>query len=144
MVTTNLAGVALVASLSAAAAGSIKPESATAIDTLPASEIVTTMLSVGLSPTTKPLRREYYYVMHAYDPLGVEMLVVADAQLGDILSVTPVLVGYAAYYVRAPRIIHVPEHDESLEHSGKKSNAPGTAVPASPAGDAPSVPPGGG
>lgn len=126
VVTISLAGVALVATLSVVAAGSLERESATAIDALPASEIITTILSMGLNPTTEPLRRGPFYVLHAYDPLGVEVRVVADAQLGDILSITPArsLVAYTPYYVRAPHIIHVPRRDRRLERHGDASPLP--------------------
>lgn len=74
--------------------------------------ILTTLRDMGLDPVTEPLRRGPYYVLHALDPYGVEVRVVADAQLGDILSFAPVVPDftYVPFYVRAPRVIHVPEN----------------------------------
>jgi len=87
---------------------------AAAHDVLPASEILATVRSMGLGPTGVLRRRGPFYVLHAYDPRGVEVRVVADAQFGDILSVTPArgLVDfYVPAYIRGPRIIHVPLRD---------------------------------
>ncbi len=64
---------------------------------------------MGLNPLNEPLRRGPYYILHATDPRGIEMRVVADAQLGDILSVTPAQRSNTANYTRGPRIIHVPQ-----------------------------------
>jgi hypothetical protein len=74
-------------------------------------EILNSVRESGLGPTAmQPIRRGPYYVLHAIDPSGVEMRVVADAQLGDILSVRPVR-PWIDYYVRAavrgPHIINV-------------------------------------
>lgn len=113
--TIGLAGVALVVTLSLVAADSFKREQTIATDVLPANEILTTVRSMGLDPIGEPLRRGPYYVLHAYDPRGVEVRVVADAQLGDILSVTPARAlndAYAPSYERGPRIIHIPQRGE--------------------------------
>jgi hypothetical protein len=92
--------MALVATLAIAAAH----------DILPPAEILATVRSMGLGPTGVLRRRGPYYVLHAYDARGLEVRVVADAQFGDILSVTPAreLVDfYVPAYIRGPRIIHV-------------------------------------
>ncbi len=116
--TVSLAGVALAATLSLVGADSFKRGQTMTTDALPANDILTTVRSMGLDPTTEPLRRGPYYVLHAYDPYGVEVRVVADAQLGDILSTTPAQAlnnAYAPIYERGPRIIHVPQHGERDE-----------------------------
>ena len=85
-------------------------------DGLTPNEIVTTVRGVGLSPLTQPERRGSYYVLHAADVYGVEMRVVADAKLGDIVSIAPVQAlvnAYAMSYGAGPRIIHVPQNYES-------------------------------
>ena len=81
----------------------------TPADAIPAYEIVTRVRELALDPASRPIRRGPYYVLHAFDRRGVEMRVVADAQLGDILSVAPVR-PVAAYAPPrgGPRIIHVP------------------------------------
>lgn len=78
----------------------------TAADTLPAYEILNSVRALGFKPTTQALRRGPYYVLHAIDRRGVEVRLVADAQLGDIVSVSPVL---APRFNGGPRIIHVPQ-----------------------------------
>jgi hypothetical protein len=110
--TMVLAAAVLAATLSLVVAGSFKDEPVTAADALPAHEIAATVRAMGLAPIGKPLRRGAYYVLHAYDPRGVEVRVVADAQLGDILSVVPANApqnAYAPRYQRGPHIIHVPK-----------------------------------
>ena len=100
LLTIGLAGVALMAVLTMASAH----------DILPPDEILATVRSMGLGPTGVLRRRGPFYVLHAYDARGLEVRVVADAQFGDILSVTPAreLVDfYVPAYIRGPRIIHV-------------------------------------
>lgn len=108
---------ALAAATSLAAAGYYQRQRAqvTAADALPASEILNNVGAIGLRPTTQALRRGPYYVLHAVDRRGVEVRVVADAQLGDIVSVAPVL---APRFNGGPRIIHVPQPGERSERSG--------------------------
>ena len=111
-VTIAVVGAALAATLSLVAAGSSKRAPVAEADALPATEIVTGVRAMGLNPIGEPARRGPYYVMHAYDPSGVEVRVVADARFGDILSVAPARAfntAYAPRYERAPRIIHVPQ-----------------------------------
>lgn len=111
--TIAVAGVALAASLTLVVAGSraVEPERVAATEAVPSGYILTTLLRMGLSPISQPLRRGPYYVLHAYDPRGVEVRVVADAVLGDILDVTPVP-PLVLPYERGPRIIHVPQPGE--------------------------------
>lgn len=129
--TIALAGVALAATLSLVPADSTEPAKTLATSVLPADEILTAMRSMGLDPIGRPLRRGHYYVMHAYDPYGVEVRVVADAQLGDIVSVSPARALnniYAPRYEHAPRIIHVPQRGESDEHTGSLDRHPPDAA----------------
>jgi hypothetical protein len=111
--TIILAWGSLIFMLSFVTAGSFKRgEAVTEADALPAYEILTTVRGMGFNPTGEPVRRGPYYVLHAYDPRGIEVRVVADAQFGDILSVAPVRpqnVAYAPLYERGPRIIQVPQ-----------------------------------
>ncbi len=116
--TIAIAGAALAATVtSLAAAGLYQRQRAqvTAADALPAYEILNGVRSLGFRPTTQALRRGPYYVLHAIDPRGVEVRVVADAQLGDIVSVAPVL---APRFDGGPRIIHVPQPGERDDRSG--------------------------
>ena len=108
--TIAIAATALAATVtSLTAAGLYHRERVTAADALPAYEILNSVRALGLRPTTQALRRGPYYVLHATDARGVQVRVVADAQLGDIVSVTPVL---APRYDAGPRIIHVPQPGE--------------------------------
>ncbi len=122
VLTIGLAGVALAATLSLVPADSLKRGQTTAADALPAAEILTTVRSMGLDPIGDPLRRGHYYVLHAYDPRGIEVRVVADAQLGDIVSVRAAGAlnsVYAPRYQRGPRIIHIPQRDELANTGGR-------------------------
>jgi hypothetical protein len=110
--TIGVVGAALAATLTLVTAGSFKREQVTAANVLPAYEIVTAVRAMGLNPISDAVRRGPYYVLHAYDPRGVEVRVVADAQFGDILSIAPARAlntAYAPRYERGPRIIHVPQ-----------------------------------
>jgi hypothetical protein len=81
----------------------------TAADAIPAYEVLTAVRSMGLNPSTQAVRRGPYYVLHAIDPRGVEVRVIADAQFGDILSVAPVRAYEdAPPYQNGPRIIEIP------------------------------------
>ncbi len=113
--TIGLAVTALAATLSLVAAGSSKREPAIEAGALPASAILATLRSTGLNPIGEPVRRGLNYVMHAYDPRGLEVRVVVDAHFGDILSITPTRMfstAYAPNYQRGARIIHVPPRGE--------------------------------
>ena len=101
-------GFAAPMTLYAAGARYLEPAD-TPADAMPAYEIVTRARELALEPASEPIRRGPYYVMDAYDRRGVEMRVVADARLGDILSVAPVRPPAATATLRSgPRIIHVP------------------------------------
>ena len=100
---------ALAATASFVAAGPRGDVPVAVAQVLPHEEIVATVESLGLVPTTRVLRRGPYYVLHALDHRGVELRIVADAALGDILSLTPV---YIPRYDGGPRIIHVPQPAE--------------------------------
>jgi hypothetical protein len=110
--TIALAAAALAATATSLMAAGLYQRSraqVTAADALPAYEILNNVRALGFKPTTQALRRGPYYVMHAIDPRGVEVRLVADAQLGDIVSVAPVL---APRFNGGPRIIHVPRPGE--------------------------------
>jgi hypothetical protein len=109
VLTIVLAWASLALMLTFVAAGSFKSEPAAEADARPAYEIIATVCSMGLRPTDEPVRRGPYYVMHATDPRGTELRVVADAQFGDILSVAPALNCATPHYQRGPHIIHVPQ-----------------------------------
>ena len=90
-------------------AGSLTHSHANRADVLP-SDVLSNVREIGLTPSTEPLRRGPYYILHAVDPRGVEVRVVADAALGDVLSVTPSKpYEIVPQYTRGPRIIHVPQ-----------------------------------
>ena len=110
--TIALAAAALAATATSLMAAGLYQRSraqVTAADALPAYEILNSVRALGFKPTTQALRRGPYYVMHAIDPRGIEVRLVADAQLGDIVSVAPVL---APRFNGGPRIIHVPQRGE--------------------------------
>lgn len=109
---------ALATATSLAAAGYYQRQRAqvTAADVLPAYEILNRVSALGLRPTTQALRRGPYYVLHAIDRAGIEVRIMADAQLGDIVSVAPVL---APRFNGGPRIIHVPQPGERSAPAGR-------------------------
>jgi hypothetical protein len=76
---------------------------------LPDYEIIASVRALGYYPTTPAFRRGPFYVLHARDAYGTKMRVVADAQLGDIVSIRQVFV---PRYDAGPRIIHVPQPGE--------------------------------
>lgn len=108
LLTIGIISVALAATLSVATVRARSPQPVAVAGALAPHEIVSRILAVGLDPIGRPLRRGPYYVAHAYDTRGDEVRVVADAQLGDILSVAPVL-AVVPRYDAGPRIIHVPQ-----------------------------------
>ncbi|HEY2756803.1 MAG TPA: hypothetical protein VGJ01_13840 [Pseudolabrys sp.] len=108
--TIGLAAGLLAATLSLVAARSQPPQPVAPADLRPIDEILAIASEMGLVPAGKPLRRGPYYVFHAYDRRGLEVRVVADAQLGDILSVVPAgPVALVSPKDRPPRIIDVPQ-----------------------------------
>lgn len=82
---------------------------------LPVNDILNAVRETGLEPLGQPVRRGQYAVLRAVDPRGIEMRVLADAQRGDLVSVTPVSAtndNDAPPYGSAPHIIHVPQPGE--------------------------------
>lgn len=97
------------------AAGSRYLEPTTPADAMPAYEILTRVRSLALDPIGEPQRRGSYYILQAYDRRGTEVRVVADAQFGDVISVTRaslVTPNYGPGTVGGARIIHVPAPGE--------------------------------
>ena len=109
-VTIAIAAAALAATATVVMAGGFHRHDATPASALPAYQIIDTVRSFGLQPTTQALRRGPYYVLHAIDGRGVQVRVVADASLGDIVSVSRLA---TPSYSSGPRIIHVPQPGES-------------------------------
>jgi hypothetical protein len=106
--------IGLLAAALAAAAPSFASAGSRDCNVLPADAIATSVLSVGLFPSTHPIRRGLFYVLNAVDPVGGEVRVAADAQLGDVVSVLPIyrLGAYYSGLSASPRIIHVPEDEQ--------------------------------
>jgi hypothetical protein len=89
----------------------------------PADEILQVVRYMGYNPSSPALRRGAYYVLHAFDPRGVEMRIVADAELGDILLIEPAFVLNQIYppsYFSGPLIIHVPEKNGRSNNQNKR------------------------
>jgi hypothetical protein len=107
--------IGLLAAGIAAAAPSLASAGSCECNGLPADAIAASVLSVGLFPSTAPIRRGPYYVLNAVDRLGGEVRVTADAQLGDVVSVLPIYRLGALYggLSASPHIIHVPEDEQS-------------------------------
>jgi hypothetical protein len=77
----------------------------------PASDLLNRLRMLELEPQGQPVRRGPYYVLHAADARGRSLRVVADAEVGDILSISPArAAGWRTY--GGPRIIHVPDPDD--------------------------------
>lgn len=117
--TIGISGVAVAAALSVVPVRARSPEPVAAVEALaavqalPVSDIIGRVLAAGFDPISRPLRRGPYYVLNAYDPRGTEVRIVADAQLGDILSVARVApLATVPSYGAGPRIIHVPQPGE--------------------------------
>jgi len=131
-------GAALAATLLVAGTGSHAVEAEQVAAALPSGEFLAGLRQMGLNPIGEPVRRGPYYVMHAYDPRGIEMRVLADAHFGDILSVLPARplnTVFAPEYVRAPRIIHVPprgDDDHAKSGASETPSAPRRTVLSAP------------
>jgi hypothetical protein len=65
---------------------------------LPPYEIVTSVRSAGLDPSTRPVLRGRVYVLRAYDATQFEKRVVVDARSGEVLSVRDAFVAAAPGY----------------------------------------------
>lgn len=130
--TIGLAIAALGITVSFVTADSSPRDPVTAADAVPAYQILTTLREMGLEPNTQPVRRGPYYVLHALDPSGLELRVVADAHFGDVISIRPARPSYAVNYHRGPRIIHVPqagdESDGYDDRTGREDGRGGAAL----------------
>lgn len=116
-VTLGLAALVLGLPLTYVVAGSRNPEPlppVTPADAMPAYELFTRLRMLELEPQGEPVRRGPYYVLHAADTRGHILRVVADAELGDILSIAPARAPLWRPH-GAPRIIHVPDALDSPE-----------------------------
>jgi hypothetical protein len=108
--------MALAATVSFVAAEPRRPPGEAAAP--PRSDILTNVRLIGLTPTTRPYRRGPFYVLHAVDLRGTQLRVVADPDLGDIVSVTPL---FAPRFDAGPRIIHVPQPGEEADDRDEAS-----------------------
>lgn len=101
--------------LSFVVAGASERAPAAAAEAAPSYEILAAVREMGFAPSTQVHQRGAYYVLHAVDPRGVEVRVVADAHSGTILSVIPLrrFRAQAPRYYGGPRIIQVPQAEES-------------------------------
>lgn len=91
---------------------------------LAADRIAANLRAAGLDPLGALSLRGRYYVLHALDPRGTEMRVLADAQFGDILSILPARRGGAdrLSHSAAPRIIHVPQPDDAVNEADNRDD----------------------
>ena len=106
---------ALAATVTSLAAGGLNHrDHVAAANALPDSAILNSVRALGFIPTTPALRRGPYYVLHAYNPRGVEVRIVADAELGDIVSVQPLL---TPHFDGGARVIHVPRPGERSDRA---------------------------
>jgi|SRR6185437_2517186 hypothetical protein len=105
----------LVVGISLARAGTWGPATPLA-GILPPEDILAAVRYFGLDPEGPVIRRDGYYVLHAFDGTGTELRVVADAKFGDILFLGPAFnASLTPPYIRAAHIIHVPQPGESEE-----------------------------
>ncbi len=113
-ITIGLAALALGVPLTYVIAASRHTEPVALADVRPAYALVERLRMLGLEPQGEPIRRGPYYVLQAIDPRGRTLRVVADAELGDILSIAPMRVpGWQAQ--GGPRIIHIPDPNEARD-----------------------------
>jgi len=135
MKTALTIGLAIAAAgLSLAAARPLQAEPVTAAAVLPTSDILGIVREMGFAPHAPVRRRGPYYVLHAVDLRGVELRIVADAQFGDILWVTPAYpYYYVPAYVRAPHIIHVPPRGEAKPRKRSEAAPPPKSAAKKPA-----------
>jgi hypothetical protein len=105
----------LVAGLPLAHAGAWAPDTPL-VGILPPEDILAAVRYLGLDPEGAVVRRDGYYVLHAFDGTGIELRIVADAQFGDILFMEPAFnASLTPPYIRAAHVIHVPQPGESDE-----------------------------
>lgn len=115
VLTAGCAGAVLAGASLVAKAGPRALEPAPIATALSAGDLLAGLRQLGLTPIGEPVLRGPYFVAHAYDPRGIEMRVLVDAQFGDVISVLPARplnAVFAPPYQRAPRIIHVPPRGE--------------------------------
>ena len=111
--------VAALAALSTGSAIAGQPYETVRPAISPADEILRVVRYMGYNPSSPALRRGPYYVLHAFDARGVEMRIVADAELGDILDIEPAVVLNQIYppsYFSGPLIIHVPDPNDKKQN----------------------------
>jgi hypothetical protein len=120
-------------------------------DTMPPRAVVGLVRASGFEPITRPVRQGRRYVLRAIDPVGTDVRIVVDAELGEILSARPLdplapryrlgaPVIVAPPYARDPQLANIPpETDIARGASGQKGRAPagmpsvsGTPAPPSP------------
>ncbi|HZD91215.1 MAG TPA: hypothetical protein VE224_14025 [Pseudolabrys sp.] len=102
---------------------------------LSAERLATSMRAMGLDPDGAPQLRGRYYILHARDPRGTELRVLADADDGEILSVLPVRpppMSGPADAGAMPRIIHVPQADDVEADDAYQDGAGGDSAARSP------------
>lgn len=106
-----------IAGLVSFVAGTFERGEATAAEVVSADEILMVVNEMGLEPSTQVQQRGAYYVVHAVDPRGLEVRVVADIRSGTILSVMPLHspAVQAPRYNGSARIIQVPRADDGGE-----------------------------
>jgi len=128
-ITIGLAATALAATLTLVGASSIKRGPAITAEPADAAAHRTELavLAMGLGPLGAPVRRGAFYLVHAVDPRGVEMRVVADAEFGDIIAVTPLhalrAVAAQAPATGGPRIIQVPQPNDQYAAASRRQTA---------------------
>jgi hypothetical protein len=94
---------------------------------MPAYELLTRLRMLELEPQGEPIRRGPYYVLNAADARGRVLRVVADAELGDILSIAPAR-GPLWRPRGVPRIIHVPEDSDTPDAELYRQDTPADAA----------------
>jgi len=71
---------------------------------LPPAEVNSIVRSMGLMPTSRPIREGQTYAVLAADPRGRQLRVIVDARFGDVLSVRRVVVAGPPGAYPEPRI----------------------------------------
>jgi hypothetical protein len=122
-----LAGFALLA-LTCAPAGADDP----GVSAEGGFDLATRLRAMGLAPQGDALQRGPYQIVYAVDARGRTLRVVADEELGEIISIAPV---HGAWDQHArPHIIHVPEAPET-ETAVRTPPPPGPVSAPAPAPD---------
>jgi hypothetical protein len=118
---------------------------------VPPYEVDAIVRSAGLVPLAPPARRGSAYVLAATDRYGRHVRVVVDAEVGEIISVRPMLAAapYGAPVHGAPSVVYVPRGDPPPPvpprsvPSARLAGVPPVASPADPmtTGAIPPAPP---